>query len=102
MPAYVLAMVEVTDPQRYAQYAQRTPAAIAQFGGKFVIRGGPVETLEGAKESRRFVLIEFPTKEAARGFYDCAAYQEAREIRKGAAKATFLLLEGWVPPEVDL
>jgi len=98
MAAYVLAMVEVTDPVKYAEYAKRTPAAIAAFGGKFVIRGGPVEMLEGPEDKRRFVLIEFPTKEAARGFYQSAAYQEAKGFRQGAANATFLLLEGWAPP----
>jgi uncharacterized protein (DUF1330 family) len=102
MPAYILAMIEVTDPKQYAEYTKRTPGAIAQFGGKFIVRGGHVETLEGEKEGRRVVVIEFPTKEAARGFYHCEAYKEAREIRKHAAKARFLLLEGWVPPEVSL
>ena len=78
MAAYVLAMVEVTEPVKYVEYTKLTPAALAAAGG-------------------RFVLIEFPTKEAARGFYESAAYGEAREIRKDAARATFLLLEGWAP-----
>jgi uncharacterized protein (DUF1330 family) len=102
MAAYILAIIEVTDPERYKQYTKLTPAALAAAGGQFIIRGGPVETLEGAKESRRMVLMEFPTKEAARGFYDSPAYREAREIRKDAAKATFLLLEGWSPPDASL
>lgn len=101
MAAYVLAMVKVTDPAKYAEYMKVTPRAIAAFGGKFVVRGGPVETLEGEKEDRRVVLIAFPTKEAARGFYESAAYRAAREIRKDAARGTFLLLEGWAPPEVQ-
>src|SRR5690242_1749966 len=100
MSAYVLAMVDVTNPTQYAGYAKRTPAAIAAFGGKFIIRGGPVETLEGPSEARRFVLIEFPTKQAARGFYASAAYQEAKGFRAGAANASFVILEGWTPPEV--
>jgi uncharacterized protein (DUF1330 family) len=99
MAAYVLAMVEVVDEVRYAEYRKLTPGAIAAFGGKFVVRGGPVETLEGENEGRRVVLIEFPTKEAAREFYVSEGYRAAREIRKGAARATLLLLEGWMPPE---
>jgi uncharacterized protein (DUF1330 family) len=98
MPAYLIAFIEVTDPQQYAQYTQRTPAAIAKFGGRFIVRGGKTKTLEGPQEKRRVVVIEFPDFERAEAFFQSEEYQHAKGFRKGAAKATFVLVEGAAPP----
>jgi uncharacterized protein (DUF1330 family) len=94
MPAYIIARVEVTDPSRYQEYTRLTPGAIARFGGKFIVRGGKTVTLEGESESRRMVVIEFPSMEQAQGFYDSPEYRAAREVRKGAANAQFLAVDG--------
>ncbi len=59
MPAYVIARVKVTDPDQYGKYRAVTPGAVAEFGGKFIVRGGEMETLEGPAEDRRVVIIEF-------------------------------------------
>jgi len=55
MPAYIIAFVDVTDRDRYAEYMKVTPSIIAKFGGKFIARGGKTETLEGPRENRRVV-----------------------------------------------
>lgn len=94
MAAYLLAQVEVRDMQQYRQYTQRTPALIAQYGGRFLVRGGEVVTLEGAESHRRIVLIEFPSLAQVRAFYDSPAYQAAKELRLGASEASFLALAG--------
>jgi uncharacterized protein (DUF1330 family) len=70
MPAYLIARVNVTDPAKYENYKALAPAAIAQYGGKYLARGGATETLEGDAESRRVVILEFPDMEAARTFYN--------------------------------
>ncbi len=95
MPAYVIAMLEVTDPAAYERYKAASPATIAAAGGRYVTRGGEVVALEGAHDGRRVVLLEFPTVEAARRWYDGNAYREARRLRAGCARnVTFLLVPG--------
>ena len=98
MPAYIIVLADVTDPQRYAKYAQVTPSVVAQFGGRFIARGGRTETLEGPVEGRRVVLIEFPSYELASAFYQSHDYQRAKALREGAARASFVLVEGYPPP----
>src|SRR6266566_821259 len=69
MPAYIIARVDVTDPIRYRDYINATPAVIAQYGGRFIIRGGEIVTLEGEPETHRIVVIEFPSLERAKEFF---------------------------------
>ena len=94
MAAYVIAMVEITDPERYRRYMAETPGIIAKFGGRFIIRGGEKVTLEGPAEQRRVAVIEFPTMEKAKEFYKCAEYQAAKRIREGAATLTLIAIQG--------
>ena len=94
MAAYILARVEVTDWDRYKEYVKETPKAIKKYGGKFIVRGGKMVTLEGPEETRRLVLIEFPSLEKAKEFYYSQEYQEAKKIREGAALGQFLALDG--------
>ena len=97
MPAYIIANIEVTNPEQYAQYTRLTPAAIEKHGGRFVVRGGPVVTLEGPEEKRRVVVLEFPTVAQARTFFDSPEYRHAKSFREGAANASFILVEGYAP-----
>lgn len=94
-PAYIVGRVTVTDWDAYQEYMKRTPKIIDRFGGRFIARGADIETLEGEKETRRMVIIEFPSAEKAKAFYHSDAYQEARNIRADAAKAQFLVLDGF-------
>lgn len=97
MAAYVIAFIEVTDPEKYARYTRLTPEAIAKHGGRFIIRGGKSLSLEGPPETRRIITLEFPTFEQAKAFYDSPDYQHAKSFRDGAAKATFILVDGYTP-----
>ncbi|OEU44825.1 MAG: hypothetical protein BBJ60_03530 [Desulfobacterales bacterium S7086C20] len=94
MAAYLLARVEVTDWDRYKEYTKKTPGAIAKYGGKFIVRAGDMVTLEGPEETRRVVLIEFPSFEKAKEFYYSHEYQEAKKLRAGAATGQFLAIDG--------
>jgi uncharacterized protein (DUF1330 family) len=94
MPAYLIARVEVTDWPRYQEYMKATPGAIARHGGKFIVRGGEMVTLEGPPETRRVVIIEFPSLDQAKAFYHSEEYAQAKKLRDGAATGQFLTLDG--------
>lgn len=94
MPAYILARIRVTDPQRFEQYRAAVPAAIAKHGGRYIVRGAEVEALEGAQDGRRLVVIEFPSVEAAQHFWHSPDYAQAKRLREDAAEVEALLLPG--------
>ena len=94
MPAYVLAEIEVTNPEGYKAYTAAVPATIAQYGGKFLVRGGTVEPLEGDWPARRRVLLEFPSKEAALKWWNSPEYERPLAMRRANSHGRLLLLEG--------
>lgn len=94
MPAYLIAEIEVTDPAVYEDYKKLTPSAIARYGGRFLVRGGKIEAREGGWSPQRLIVVEFPSLEQARAFYDSPEYAPALAIRKRAAKSRLLLVEG--------
>ena len=94
MSAYILASVHVTDPEKYKNYMALTPAAIDAAGGKFIVRGGNPEILEGDWSRDRVVIIEYPTREAAKAFYDSTLYAAARAEREGAAEFSMIVVDG--------
>jgi uncharacterized protein (DUF1330 family) len=93
--AYIVVQAEVTNPQRYAEYAKLSPGIIAKYGGKFLARGGKTVTLEGPPAKNRVVVIEFPSLEKAEEFYRSPEYTEAKKLREGAATAQFIAVEGF-------
>jgi len=94
MAAYLLAQIDVTDPEAYKLYAAQTPGVIQQYGGRFVVRGGNPEALEGDLVSSRMVLLEFADKAAARRFYDSPEYQRILPLRFAASRGRVALLDG--------
>lgn len=94
MPAYMIARINVTDPEQYKNYIAATPAIIEKFGGKFIARGGETVTLEGEMETRRIAIVEFPALDNVREFYDSAEYKAAMELRDGAAELDILGVAG--------
>jgi uncharacterized protein (DUF1330 family) len=94
MVAYMIARIKVTDPDRYENYKALSPGAIATHGGKFIARGGETVTLEGNEDGMRVVIVEFPSLEAVKTFYDSPEYTEARAAREGAAEGHFIAVEG--------
>lgn len=94
MKAFIIADVTVTDPALYEEYKKLTPGSIEPFGGKFIVRGGNTETLEGDWKPGRFVIIEFPSVERAKAWWNSEPYQKARAIRRAASAGKILLVEG--------
>lgn len=94
MPAYMIADVEVTDPALYDEYRRGVAATVDTFGGRFVVRGGRTEVLEGSWQPRRCVVIEFPSMERLKAWYDSPAYAPLIALRQRAAKAHLTAVEG--------
>lgn len=97
MPAYLIARVNVKDPVQYEEYRKLAPIAINKFGGRYLTRGGAMETVEGPEETLRVVIVEYPDMETARAFYDSPEYQKAKAAREGAADGQFVILDGYTP-----
>jgi uncharacterized protein (DUF1330 family) len=96
MPAYIIGEVDITDPETYKRYTAQTPGVIARHGGRFIVRGGNGEALEGATP-KRIVVIEFPDRAAAKRFYGSPEYQEILKIRLGASQGRLFLVDGTDP-----
>lgn len=94
MAAYLIYRATVEDANAYAAYMARTPGIIAQFGGRFLVRGGRTETLEGEPEQRRTIIVEFPDFAAAKAFYDSPIYAEARKLRAEVAQVQIVITDG--------
>lgn len=94
MPAYVLANVTVKDSVRYEDYRRLVTPTLANYGGRFIVRGGPVEVLEGDWLPNRLVLVEFPSVEHARRWWNSPEYTEAKLIRQATSEGTLLILDG--------
>jgi uncharacterized protein (DUF1330 family) len=94
MPAYVIADVEVLDPEPYEEYRRGVPTSLQPYGGRFLTRGGPIEVLEGDWQPKRFVVIEFPSPEQARAWYASEEYQKILPIRLQHARSRIFLAEG--------
>lgn len=92
-PAYVIAELEVTDPATYQKYSAKVPATLAPFNGRFIVRGGKTQAVEGAAP-KRFVVIAFDSAEKARGWYDSPAYQAILPMRLRSAKTRLFIVEG--------
>jgi uncharacterized protein (DUF1330 family) len=94
MPAYVVVSIEVHDPERYAEYIERAPATVTNHGGRYLVRNSEREALEGEWDLKRFVILEFPTYEAAKGWYESEDYAPVMAIRHATATSRMTLIEG--------
>jgi uncharacterized protein (DUF1330 family) len=94
MSAFVITKIKVTNWDRYREYTQASPAAVAKYGGKFIVRGGEILTLEGPEETSRIVVLEFPSLEKAKAFYYSDEYQSAKKLREGAATVFSVAVAG--------
>ena len=90
---YIIARLDVTDPDIYARYTAQTPAAVAAFGGRFLVRAGRFEQREGEGRSRN-VVIEFPDFDQARAFYDSDGYREILPDALAGSERDLLIVEG--------
>lgn len=94
MAAYILAEIDVTNAEGYKEYTKLVPATIAKYGGRFLIRGGASEALEGEWPQRRRVMLEFPTMDAARKWWHSPEYEKPKAMRQAASHGRLLLIEG--------
>ena len=95
MPAYIIVDVTIHNAENYEDYKKLTPASIAAYGGKFIVRGGKTETLEGDWMPGRMVVIEFPAVERAKQWWASEEYAPAKALRQANAETKMILLEGF-------
>jgi uncharacterized protein (DUF1330 family) len=94
MPAYVVTEIDVHDTVRYEDYKKISTASIQAYGGRFVVRGGKVETLEGTWSPKRFVVVEFPTVERAKEWWSSPEYAPGKKLRNETATSQMIVVEG--------
>jgi uncharacterized protein (DUF1330 family) len=94
MAAYVIGEIEVTDPATYEEYRRQVMAVVTKYGGKFIVRGGKVESLEGGWAPKRVIALEFPSMEQAQKWYRSPDYAPLIELRKKASRGKLILVEG--------
>lgn len=94
MSAYLIAEIDITDPAAYEDYRKQVPGVIAKHGGKYVVRGGKVESLEGGWSPKRVALVEFPSMEQALKFYRSPEYAPLVKIRQRASRCKLIIVEG--------
>jgi uncharacterized protein (DUF1330 family) len=94
MSAYIVVEIEVLDPEQYDAYKQMATDSIPAYGGRYIVRGGAVETLEGGWAPRRVVILEFPSAAKARAWWESAEYAEAKALRQSITRTRMFLVEG--------
>ncbi len=94
MAAYVFANVEVTDPVAYEAYRKGVMATITQYDGRFLVRGGATEALEGGLVPKRIVILEFPDVDRAKAWWDSPEYRPLRELRQRASRGDLFVVAG--------
>ena len=94
MPAYMIVEIDVKDYVGYEEYKKLTPATLALFGGRFVVRGGKTELIEGTPEPKRIVILEFENTEKAKAWWNSPEYNDAKKIRLATSETRMILVEG--------
>ena len=94
MAAYVVVQIAIDDAARYEEYRRKAPPSIAAYGGRYIVRGGASEPLEGDWQPPRLVILEFPDAARARAWWASPEYAEAKAIRQSCARSEMLLIEG--------
>jgi len=95
MPAYVIVESDIHNPVAYEDYKKLTPGSIAAYNGKFIVRGGKTESLEGDWNPPRIVVLEFPSVERAKEWWASQEYAPAKKIRQSASTTKMLVVEGF-------
>ena len=92
--AYIIAEVEVTDPETFEEYRKLVPPTIEAFGGRYAVRGGAVDSLEGDWQPKRMVVIEFDDVERAKAWHGSELYAPAKALREASANTRMIVVEG--------
>jgi uncharacterized protein (DUF1330 family) len=93
MSAYVIVEIDIVDPAGYEEYKKLAGATVEKYGGKYVIRGGAVETLEGKWKPKRIVVLQFDSMQRAKEWLNCEEYREPRKMRHRTAKTKMIVVE---------
>jgi len=94
MPAYIVADIVVHDLEAFEEYKKQAAATCLAYGGRYLVRGGRLEALEGSWAPKRFVVIEFPSVERAKDWWNSQEYSGPKAIRQAAAGSSFIVVEG--------
>jgi uncharacterized protein (DUF1330 family) len=94
MAGYVVAQMTVTDPDAFADYPGQAGPTVAAFGGRYVVRGGPIDNIEGDWSPGRMVIIEFDSVERAKAWYDSQMYEEAKALRIRSTMSSLMIVQG--------
>jgi uncharacterized protein (DUF1330 family) len=94
MAGYIIADVQITDAEAYERYKAAVPASLAAYGGKFLVRGGRVETLEGDWVTNRLVVLEFESVEQAKAWWASQEYAAPKQLRQSASVSQMIVVEG--------
>ena len=94
MAAYVIAEITVTDPTAYEEYRKQVQATLDQYGGKFLVRGGAADVVEGDSQPGRMVVLEFESMERLKAWYDSEEYAGPKAIRQAASTGRMLHVQG--------
>jgi uncharacterized protein (DUF1330 family) len=92
--AYIIADLEVKDPVKFREYAERVPKTIEQYGGRYLVRAGRFEVWEGDWKPKSLVILEFPSWDAAQKWYDSEEYRPLKEMRTQSAPTNGVIVEG--------
>src|SRR6516225_10279559 len=94
MPAYIIVEIEITDPVRYEEYKKLAGATVEKYGGKYIVRGGKTEVLEGDWQPKRIVVLEFESAQRAKEWLNCEEYREPRKMRHRTSRTNMIVVEG--------
>lgn len=94
MSAYVIVDISVKDPVRYEEYKKMAEDTVLAYGGKYIVRGKPVEVLEGKWAPKRLVVLEFPSVSRAKEWWSSAEYAGPKKLRHETAESTMIVVEG--------
>jgi len=98
MAGYIIAEVQVTDPERYEEYRRQVEGTIAAYGGKYLVRGGNAEALEGDAPRGRLVVLEFESYEQAKAWYDSSEYEGPKALRQATSTGRLIVVDGYSQP----
>jgi uncharacterized protein (DUF1330 family) len=94
MPAYVIVEIDITEPVGYEEYKKQAAATVHKYGGKYIVRGGRTEVLEGDWHPKRVVVLQFDSMQRAKEWLNCEEYREPRKMRHRTARTKMILVEG--------
>jgi uncharacterized protein (DUF1330 family) len=98
MPAYVIVEIDIVDPAGYEEYKKLAGATVEKYGGKYVVRGGRTEVLEGDWKPKRIVVLQFDSPQHAKDWLNCEEYREPRKMRHRTARTNMILVDGLAAP----